>query len=98
MRPLQPGVESVYHWEGKIETDEELLLIAKTTQARLDAFTAAVNSLHPYDVPEVIALPLVGGSDKYMDWLRGSVVPKVAEKAAVAEAEGGEAKGDNKGA
>ena len=95
---MQPGVESVYHWDGKIETDEELLLIAKTTQARLDAFTSAVNDPHPYDVPEVIALPLVGGSERYLTWLRGSVVPKAAEKtvAEAAQLEESETKGDDK--
>eukprot|EP00793_Prasinoderma_coloniale_P002570 PRCOL_00002052-RA len=72
---IVPGVESVYHWEGKVEVDEELLLIAKTTRSRLAALTEKVNAEHPYDVPEVVAIPFVGGSDKYISWLVDNVTP-----------------------
>jgi periplasmic divalent cation tolerance protein len=67
-----PGVESTYWWQGKVETDSEMLLIIKTRSALLNELTAHVNSNHPYDTPEVIALPITGGSDKYLKWIEDS--------------------------
>ncbi|BBN08357.1 periplasmic divalent cation tolerance protein [Marchantia polymorpha subsp. ruderalis] len=64
-----PGVMSTYMWEGKVETEEEILLIIKTRQALLDSLTVHVKSNHPYTVPEVIALPILGGSDSYVQWV-----------------------------
>ncbi|KAL2632131.1 hypothetical protein R1flu_016817 [Riccia fluitans] len=64
-----PGVISTYVWEGKVETDQEILLIIKTRQALLDSLTAHVNKNHPYTIPEVIALPILGGSDSYIRWV-----------------------------
>jgi uncharacterized protein involved in tolerance to divalent cations len=65
-------MESVYRWQGKVETDRERLLIMKTTAARLPALRARLHELHDYEVPEFIALPIVGGSDAYLDWIRES--------------------------
>ncbi|MDX1454825.1 MAG: divalent-cation tolerance protein CutA [Gammaproteobacteria bacterium] len=66
---IVPGLRSVYAWQGRIENDPEVLLIIKSRIALLDALTARVNELHDYDVPEVIALPIIGGSKDYLDWL-----------------------------
>jgi len=69
-----PGVKSFYFWDGALQEDDESTLVVKTTSAALEALTAAVKELHPYSVPEVIALPLAeGGNAAYLDWVRGSV-------------------------
>ena len=64
-----PGIASVYRWQGEVQRDTEWLLIAKTRRDVLDALVQRVQALHSYDVPEVIALPLVGGSEAYLRWL-----------------------------
>jgi len=69
---IVPGIESVYEWEGKVQSDSEELLIIKTRQSLLEPLTEHVNANHEYDVPEVIALPITGGSDKYLEWLKNS--------------------------
>ena len=66
---ILPGITSVYRWEGAVETGEEVLLMAKTMRARLDALTVRVKQLHPYDVPEVIAVGIQGGLLAYLDWI-----------------------------
>lgn len=64
-------VRSIYRWEGKIERDEEILLICKTRRDLFDPdFTTAVKALHPYTVPEIIALPIEMGSATYLDWIQ----------------------------
>ncbi|QCE15964.1 protein CutA, chloroplastic isoform X1 [Vigna unguiculata] len=67
-----PGIESVYQWEGKIQTDSEELLIIKTRQSLLEALTEHVKAHHEYDVPEVISLPITGGNLKYLEWIKES--------------------------
>jgi periplasmic divalent cation tolerance protein len=67
-----PGLTSIYRWEGKICRDAETLLVIKTRRMRLPALIRRVKGLHPYSVPEVIALPLVGGSASYLSWVRDS--------------------------
>ena len=69
-----PGVESVFRWRGKLDTSREALLLIKTTRARLTQLTRAVIALHPYDLPEVIALPVAGGHRPYLHWVASSVV------------------------
>jgi periplasmic divalent cation tolerance protein len=64
-----PGLISLYHWQGKIEKDAEELLIIKTRLEYLPALEAKIKSMHPYQVPEVIALSIVGGAAPYLDWL-----------------------------
>ena len=66
---LLPGVTSVYRWQGKVETGEEVLMLAKTTAKGLEALTARIAALHPYDVPEVIALDITGGLLAYLEWI-----------------------------
>jgi periplasmic divalent cation tolerance protein len=68
-------IESTYRWQGKVETAREWLCLIKTTQARYRELTAAVEALHPYDTPEIIVLPIVAGSRRYLDWLAASVRP-----------------------
>ena len=65
-----PGLRSVYRWEGALQEDAEELLIAKTRADRIAALAKRVADLHPYALPEVIALPVVGGSAAYLDWVR----------------------------
>ncbi|XP_027355586.1 protein CutA 1, chloroplastic isoform X2 [Abrus precatorius] len=67
-----PGIESVYQWEGKIQTDSEELLIIKTRQSLLEPLTEHVKANHEYDVPEVISLPINGGNLKYLEWIKES--------------------------
>lgn len=64
-----PGISSVYRWQGKVQRDTEWLLVAKSRRDVLDTLVQRVETLHSYDVPEIIALPLVGGSDAYLRWL-----------------------------
>lgn len=67
------GVTSLFHWEGRVDRDPEVLLVIKTRTELLDVIEQCVNEVHPYDVPEVIALPIIGGSRKYLDWIDSSV-------------------------
>jgi periplasmic divalent cation tolerance protein len=64
-----PGMTSVYRWEGEVQRDQEWLLVAKSRRDVLRDLVQRVETLHSYDVPEIIALPLVGGSDAYLRWL-----------------------------
>ncbi len=66
-----PGLRSIYRWEGKVQDDAEALLVLKTTRARFEALRDRVLALHPYEVPEVIALPVEAGSARYLAWISG---------------------------
>ncbi len=66
-----PGLRSIYRWEGKVQDDAEALLVLKTTRARFEALRDRVLALHPYEVAEVIALPIEAGSPRYLAWLAG---------------------------
>jgi periplasmic divalent cation tolerance protein len=70
---LVPAAESIYRWEGGIETAAETLLILKTTAGQLAALEARLNQLHSYDTPEFLVLPVEGGSANYLAWLSASV-------------------------
>ncbi len=70
-----PGIRSTYRWQGAVHDDPETLLIAKTTAAAWPALEARVRELHPYELPEVIALPVAAGSAPYLAWLSGAVGP-----------------------
>ncbi len=65
------GVSSIYRWKGSIESGAEAVLLMKTTAALQEHLYEALRGLHPYEVPEFIVLPIVGGSDEYLNWLRG---------------------------
>ncbi len=64
-----PGITSVYQWKGEIQRDAEVLLLIKTTQVRLIELTDRVRQLHPYELPEVITLPVSGGLPDYLQWV-----------------------------
>jgi periplasmic divalent cation tolerance protein len=70
---LVPGVESIYRWRGKVETGGEVLGVLKTTAERLQALERHLVALHPYEVPEVVALEADSVSPSYAEWLRSSV-------------------------
>ena len=70
---LLPGVESTFRWEGKIDRSREALLLIKTTSRRFASLARALTRLHPYAVPEIIALPVTAGAAPYLRWVAGSV-------------------------
>ena len=70
---LVPKVESHYWWQGKIERSAEVLLLLKTTTARLAALQKLILATHPYDTPEFIVLNINRGNHRYLDWLAQSV-------------------------
>jgi periplasmic divalent cation tolerance protein len=70
---IMPRVESIYCWQGKIESAQEWLLIIKTTAERFPAVRDAIRELHSYDLPECIALCVEDGSLPYLEWLEDSV-------------------------
>lgn len=65
-----PGVVSRYWWKGKLERDDETLLVMKTEAARVPEVIAALKDLHPYEVPELLSLPVDAGAAPYLAWLR----------------------------
>jgi len=67
-----PGLTSIYAWKGAVETERELLLVIKTRRQRFEELRAALVELHPYEVPELIALPVEAGHAPYLDWLQAS--------------------------
>ncbi|XP_010266350.1 PREDICTED: protein CutA, chloroplastic isoform X2 [Nelumbo nucifera] len=69
---IVPGIESIYEWQGQIHKDNEELLIIKTRESLLEALTEHVKANHEYEVPEVIALPIKGGSLQYLEWLKNN--------------------------
>ena len=67
------GVESIYRWKGKVERAREVLLVMKTTAARLRELEREVKRVHSYEVPEFVVLPIVAGSQEYLEWVGKSV-------------------------
>lgn len=70
---LLPGAESIYRWEGKIETAAETLLLLKTEKGKIPALEARVHALHSYQTPEFLVLPVEAGSRDYLAWLMDAV-------------------------
>ena len=68
-----PGVASIYRWKGAVEREDELLLVIKSRAERMEDLAARLRALHPYEVPEMIILPIAGGHPPYLDWLARSV-------------------------
>jgi periplasmic divalent cation tolerance protein len=67
---IVPHVRSIFTWDGSLESENEVLLIVKTTLTIFqEELMSTVKSMHPYDVPEIIALPLIGGDRAYLDWI-----------------------------
>lgn len=70
-----PGIRSIYRWQGAIEDDREVLLLIKTHAERIDALAERLGTLHPYEVPELLALPVETGLAGYLEWVSGEVLP-----------------------
>jgi periplasmic divalent cation tolerance protein len=68
--------ESIFWWQKKIDRASEIVLIAKTTAAKMQGLTIKVKQLHSYKVPEIIALPIIDGSAEYLNWIEESVKEK----------------------
>lgn len=66
---IAPGLTSIYRWEGQVQREAELLLLIKTRQAVYPQLEARIRELHPYQVPELIALPIQTGSAAYLNWI-----------------------------
>lgn len=69
---LVPGLTSIYRWQGAVERSDEVLLLIKTTSAQMPALEAAIGALHPYELPELIAVEAAAGAPRYLDWVRAS--------------------------
>lgn len=70
---ILPGVRSVYRWQDAVESADEILLLIKTTSEGFPKLSDRIGELHSYDTPEIIALPIAAGSQKYLSWLRAQV-------------------------
>lgn len=68
------GMTSIYHWQGKLQEDDEAILILKTTADRLDDLTARLRALHSADLPCVVAWTIAAGNPAYLDWVRGETL------------------------
>ena len=75
---IVPGIRSVYRWEGQVEVADEHLLLAKTIAPRFDALAERVRAEHPYDVPEILAIPVTHSDEAYAAWLRSEATPRSA--------------------
>jgi periplasmic divalent cation tolerance protein len=75
---LVPGVSSVFRWDGKVSREAEVLVLLKTTAARLDDLRRRLVELHPYEVPEMIAFDVREGHQPYLDWVRAEVAAGAA--------------------
>jgi periplasmic divalent cation tolerance protein len=69
---LLPPIRSVYRWQGAVEESEEILLLIKTTGASFLPLKDRIEELHSYDTPEIMAVPVVAGAQKYLTWLQES--------------------------
>lgn len=68
-----PEMHSIYLWKGEVERAREVLLIAKTTMAKFAGLQSQLRAIHSYETPEIIALPIVAGSEDYLKWLTSSL-------------------------
>ena len=70
---ILPGILSIYRWQGAVESAEEMILLIKTTTEDYEQVERAVSELHPYELPEVIAIPIENGLEKYLRWIEDSL-------------------------
>ncbi|HUL02721.1 MAG TPA: divalent-cation tolerance protein CutA [Gemmatimonadales bacterium] len=70
---MLPGAQSIYRWEGSVKEESEVVVLLKTDASKWDALAAAVRRLHPYQVPELLALPVHRGLDRYLAWVTSEV-------------------------
>ena len=74
------GMASTYFWDGRLQDDAEILLIMKTTAAQVAELAARLEVLHPYELPELLVLPVSGGNERYLQWVRDGVGEKTEGK------------------
>jgi len=72
---LVGSVRSIYRWQGRVEDADEVMLVLKTRVDRVDALAERLRALHPYDLPELVVLPVEGGLAPYLDWVRAESAP-----------------------
>jgi periplasmic divalent cation tolerance protein len=72
---IVPGITSIYRWKGTVEQEAELLLVIKTTGERVEQLKARLLQLHPYELPEVVVIPIGGGHGAYLEWIAQQVQP-----------------------
>lgn len=70
---IVPGARSVYRWQGAIESAGECLLIVKSSRPLFDRLRAAIEAAHTYEVPEILAIPVVAGAPNYLNWIEGQL-------------------------
>ena len=70
------GIRSTYVWKGELQDDPEVMLIVKSTSSRLPELEARLKALHPYELPEWVVLPVTGGNEQYLAWVRQGVMGK----------------------
>jgi len=68
---IMPAARSLYRWEGKIADESEVVVLLKTRSARIESLEMAFAELHPYKVPELLAIPVAAGTQKYLAWISG---------------------------
>lgn len=77
---LLPGAVSVYRWNGGMQADEECLMVIKTTESRIPALRDWIRQQHPYELPELVAVPVSDGLPAYLEWVAGEVTETPADK------------------
>ena len=75
---VMPGARSLYRWQSKIADEQEVVVLLKTRSARLETLQMAFEELHPYKVPELLALPVTAGNAKYLEWINGETTLALA--------------------
>ena len=65
-----PKIESIYRWKNKIEEDDECVIIAKTTEKNIDKTIQKIKEIHPYDVPDIVVLPIINGLEEYLNYVK----------------------------
>jgi periplasmic divalent cation tolerance protein len=70
---ILPGVQSIYRWQGNVESAAEVLMVIKTSASLTSEVQSTIASLHSYEVPELLVLPVSGGSEAYLAWLKASL-------------------------
>lgn len=72
---ILPGVVSIYRWQGKVDQSAEVMLVIKSNRRLVAEIQREFKTLHPYELPELVVLPIAGGSSQYLAWLEGSLRP-----------------------
>ena len=78
---IVPGIQSVYHWQGAIQEDSEWMLVIKTSRPCFEPLRSVLEAAHSYELPEVLAIPVIDGSPNYLAWLDGELAPVAGGRA-----------------